>query len=177
MWQDGQDVLFHLRLRTSNYLIRTPGIRLVGALDAPENETVLLAGEISHGRLTAETSGATRRNATIPLSPSLVWTFVSPWDATFAAPPDLLTAAFLVLAFAVCGLLGRLWGVQAGQRTLSAGSLAVALVIAMGGVPAASGLPAVRWWEWVAAATGLVLAWLLALPLTARLDARTGRSA
>jgi hypothetical protein len=166
-----------LRLRTSNYLVRTPGIRLVGALDAPENQAISLTVEISHGRLTASTTGATRRNATIPLSPSLVWTLVSPWDATFAAAPDLRTAAFLVLAFAVCGVLGQLWGERAGQRTLSAISLALALVIAMGGVPAASGLPAVRWWEWVAAAAGLLLAWLLALPLSARLDARTVRSA
>jgi len=35
----------------------------------------------------------------------------------------------------------------------------------------------VRWWEWIAAATGLVLAWLLATPLSARLDARAVRSA
>lgn len=177
MWQDGQDVLFHLRLRTSTYLVRTPGIRLVGALDAPRDAVVMLAVEISHGRLTAETSGATRRSATIPLSPSLVWTLISPWDATFPAPPDPLTAVFLVLAFAVCGLLALLWGVQAGRRTLTGVSLALALVMALGGVPAASGLPAVRWWEWIAAATGLVLAWLLATPLSARLDARAVRSA
>jgi hypothetical protein len=82
-----------------------------------------------------------------------------------------------VLAFAVCGLLALLWGVQAGRRTLTGVSLALALVMALGGVPAASGLPAVRWWEWIAAATGLVLAWLLATPLSARLDARAVRSA
>ena len=164
----------HFRIRTRSRLLRLPSPTYVlrdafpatggsaGSTRAT-GEIVRLGGELADGRvsLRAEHGGVERR-FTARLSPYVAWSLVL---APLAVDDVGLVIGAVYLA--LLALPAAFWGARAGWRAaLPALALAGAAVLVV--VPWLAGLPLPAWWEWLAAAAGIGVGWLLGRRRVAR---------
>jgi hypothetical protein len=161
--QRGRDAIFQWRMRTQEFHLRSPAMRLPDALAAAPGDTLTLAGAYGHDRLwlTAALAGrpAAARSIAVPLSPSWSWAMLLPFEYEFGPEVYGLTALWLACLLFLPGYwAGRADGERGGRGT----ALAVAAGIAVGlaGVPLAVTLPAVAWTEWAGALAGGLLGYI-----------------
>lgn len=169
--QRGQDLVFRLRLRASDLLLRSPGVRLPGALAAAPGDTVTLrAQRDSQWFLLESVHGAKYRSFALALSPSLGWSLLTPFT-NYAWGPDAewmtaLWLAGLLLPFGYWLRLG--WGRRAQGWWLTALCAAAVVAIGLGAVAWLNGMVVPARGEWAAAAIGIMLGTLLAGPALAQ---------
>jgi hypothetical protein len=169
--QWGRDAYFRIRLRASDLLLRSPGVRLADVFPSEPGHPLTLAGQLDGAQLSVEADqGSARRVYRVTLSPSLGWGLLVPWENyAWGTTIELLTAAWLaglLLPFGYWLRLGWTGGDTGWWRTAA---LAVALLVAGLGVTAVlAGFPVPGRAEWGAAAIGIMAGSLLAGPAAAQ---------
>ncbi len=154
VWQDGAALIARSRLRLTDAGLRTPGIRLDGALPSHPGDTVRISFLVDRQamRLTAEQSTQTFR-AVMRLSPDLFWSAFLPFDwqgGTGARWWPLLPAllSYLMLGMALGrhpGLLGLAAAVTVfGGPLFGAGGFPDLAALLIAGLGPALGLLAGR---------------------------------
>jgi hypothetical protein len=161
--QQGRDAIFQWRMRTQEFHLRSPALRLPRALPAEPGDTVIVAGAYGHDRLWLTTTlagrPATARSIAVPLSPSWSWVMLLPFEYEFGPEVYALTALWLACLLLLPGYWAGRADAQRGGRTTGA-LIAAAVIVGLGGVPLLVTLPAVPWTEWAGALTGGLLGYL-----------------
>ncbi len=148
-------LVFSLRMRTADFRIRTPMIRLdsVFPRQRPATlDTMHVAGGLVHRRLwiRAVDHGVVRER-TLPMDAGLGWSYFLPFDYEYGTEAPWLT----VLWLAGLSAPALQWATRAGRSTALAvlASLAAALLA----IPYAAGAHPTPWWEWLALAAGAAI--------------------
>lgn len=172
--QDGEDLIFRLRLRAADYELHEPELRLPGVLSR-EGDTLRVGGGLHAGQLYLRaTSARLDRSRVAALSPSWGWMFVLPWHYAMGPEGRFLTALW------VAGLLlpVAFWASRGLRRSPEAsgeiGFLILIVGLGLGLVPLVAGLPPVHWSEWLSAGGGLACGWWLGRRSAAFRPATTG---
>ena len=150
--QEGQDLVFRVRMRSVLLRLRNPIVALPRAFAGMPGDTVDAEGALRNGVFELSVRNGDRlRTRSLPLSASWGWSLVLPWDYALGTEAHLLTGLWIV------GLVGVLayWGMVAGVMGWM-GSLGTAIFL-LTGIPRFFGLPSAHWSEWVAAGFGLLL--------------------
>jgi hypothetical protein len=153
--QDGRDLIFRVRTRTSPLGLRSPALRLADALPAEPGARLELRARYTPGRYHLEAEvGPASFTQQLALSASWGWTFLLPFDHAFGAEMPWLTVLW------VGGLLLPV-GYYAGRSGDFRGSAAwVALVMLLGVglvlIPALSHFALWHPLEWMAGVIGPV---------------------
>ncbi len=160
--QWGRDLVFRVRLRTRDFKLHTPAVRLTEVLSTIPGAPLSIRAGMDRGRvflqLMRDGHGYRRELA---LSPGLAWSFVFPYELAFGPEVHFPTALW------VAGLLLPVGYWVRRARTTRRGQwggcalLAFLLGLGLGAVPFAMGLPAVHWSEWLAGVAGMVAGWSL----------------
>ena len=163
--QDGRDVEFGIRQRAAAFRLRNPAIALPETAPPHPGDTIRIATGIAGKRFFVTASGAgTTRSRTLGFSPSWGWSFILPYDDAFGPMTRPLTALWIggfMFPLSYWGGRSRAEG-RHGRGAKELAAILLTLVIGLGVVPAAFGLPPVHWSEWVAALVGVGGGWLLA---------------
>ncbi len=156
--RDGDDLIFRVRLRASDFRLRGPTLRLPDAFGGHARDTLLVEGMYGGGHLEAMVEGdhGIMDRRAVPLSPSWGWSMVMPYRYAFGNSLRFLTMLW------IAGLLAPIgwWAARAGAGIRAEWRFAPVLavpVLGLGVVPVLWGLPPVHPTEWLAAALGLAL--------------------
>jgi hypothetical protein len=152
-------LVFSLRMKTADFGVRTPMIRLdsVFPRHRPTNiDTIRVAGGIIHRQLwiRAEDHGVVRER-TLPLDAGLGWSYFLPFDYEYGTEAPWLTALWLA-GLAAPALA---WATRAGRATVLA--VAASLALALLAIPFLARAHPTPWWEWAALAAGSLLGFAL----------------
>ncbi|MEO6447550.1 MAG: VanZ family protein [Gemmatimonadaceae bacterium] len=170
--QRGTDFVFRTRLATRDWNFRTPAFAIAGAL-AGEAEPMSLVGELSEAGWTLSVHSARGAVARfVPLSLSLGWSFILPFEHPLVEGDWWISTVWLV----ALALLPAYWGAMAGRRAgnrrlrpgpwwfassgVVLGGLATIASVARFPMPAAS--------EWLGVALGCVAGFGIAAAVVAR---------
>jgi hypothetical protein len=153
----GTDLAFQPPARSYALRLRRPALRLPGALSAgPGTPWQVAAGE-RHDTVWATWATARARYRVVqPLSPSLGWSLLIPFDYAYGPEVHLLTGLW------IAGLLVPIgyWASRTrGSRYLPSAAPGLLLLTGLGLIPMLTGYPAVHWSEWLAGAAGLGAGW------------------
>lgn len=167
--QQGRDAVFSWRLRTQEFRLRSPTMRLRGVLPATAGDTVLLVGAYGHDRLWLTAVSSTRpptpaRTLAVALSPSWSWAMLLPFEYDFGPEVSALTALWLAALLFLPGYWAGWAGTDHRHRWFFA-VVAGVIVAGLAGVPVLVTLPAVPWTEWLGAVGGALGGWLLGAAL------------
>lgn len=163
----GCDLEFHLWSRVSDLRMRGPSVTVPrvfpcgGAVDRargePEGDTMVVSGE-RDGSLIRVTALGRGRDAsrTLPLTPTLGWSFFFPWTYPFGGTHWPLSALW------VAGLLFPVayWAGRARARRGPPALLAV-VALGLGALPPIAGLATPGIGEWAATLVGGAAGWAL----------------
>lgn len=156
------------KTRSAEFLFRSPKVALVDAFRPPgvtgEPRVQLSCARRDGGIEAGAKHGGGARAYRLPLSPSLGWLLMAPFDIAFDARFRLASAAWLLALLVPVGY----WSSAAqrdqavkpnASRTWIVGFAAalVALTIGLTAVPLALGTATAAWWEWGAALAGVAL--------------------
>ena len=151
--QDGRDLIFRVRTRTSPLGLRSPALRLADALPSVPDTRIELRARYTpgHYQLDAEIGGSSH-SRDLALSASWGWTFLLPFDHAFGAEMPWLTVLW------VGGLLLPI-GYYAGRSAISGGPIAVSVLLLMLAaglvlIPALAGFALWHPLEWAAGILG-----------------------
>jgi hypothetical protein len=151
--QDGRDLIFRVRTRTSQLGLRSPALRLAAALpEGPGTRIELRARyRTGHYHLDAEI-GETSHSRDLALSASWGWTFLLPFDHAFGGEMPWLTMLWVGgLLLPVGYYAGRSGLLRPGTAfVILMGLLTVGLVV----IPGFAGFDLYHSVEWLAAIAG-----------------------
>lgn len=157
--QDGQDLIYRVRTRTSPLGLRSPALRLGNALPPDAGVRVELRARYTPGHYHLEAEiGGTSYSRDLALSTSWGWTFLLPFDHAFGAEMPWLTILWvggLLLPAGYYAGRSRLGGRQAGVALMLL--LATGLVV----IPALASFAIVHPLEWMAGVLGPVVGFRL----------------
>ncbi len=149
--QDHRDLAFRTRIRATILRLRNPYATLPGGMAGEPGDTVDAEGSLLEGRLILQARNGSRiATRLVPLSASLGWALVAPWNARLDGRTAALTALWvgcLLIPLAYWGALA------AGAAALLAPATTGVLLVV---VPVTAGFPPVGWTEWAAAALGIL---------------------
>ncbi len=154
----GRDLAFRVRTRAGASLLRNPGIRLTGVLPTTPGRLLDITAGLARGRLFLQLGkGENPQRREVALSPSWGWSLLLPYEYAFGPELYFLTALWIAgllfpVAYWWCRGAETAWNRALGQLALVPG-------LGLAALPALSGLPAVHWSEWAAAAIGIGLGW------------------
>lgn len=153
--QDGQDLIFRVRTRTSPLGLRSPALRLANALPAEPGARLELRARYTPGRYHLEAEvGPESYTQDLALSASWGWTFLLPFDHAFGAEMPWLTILW------VGGLLLPLgyYAGRSGYFRWQAASLALLMLLVIGLIliPVLSHFAVFHPLEWAAGVVGPV---------------------
>lgn len=146
------NLIFSLRMRTSDLKVKNPTIRLDSVF--PQHrpvklDTMFVSGGLVHKELwiRAENHGVVRER-TLPMDAGLGWSYFLPFDYEYGREAPWLT----VLWLGGLSAPAMHWATRAGRRALFVvlAALATALLL----IPLATGAHATAWWEWLGLAAG-----------------------
>jgi hypothetical protein len=149
------NLTFSLRLRTANFGIQTPAIRLDSVFPRKRPaklDTMHVAGGLIHRQLwiRAEDHGVVRER-TLPLDAGLGWSYFLPFDYEYGTEAPWLTAFWLASLAAPA----MYWAARAGRTTALA--VTASLALALLAIPFATRAHPTPWWEWLALAAGVLI--------------------
>jgi hypothetical protein len=168
--QRQRDLVFRMRMRTARALVRTPAAVIVDAFpyvplwplsERTPRDTMRVAGGVRDRILyvAATLRGRTVRRE-VPLAVTLGWSFFLPFEYSYGAEVPFLTAVW------VGGLLlpAGYWAARTSRPSARSGVrwgalFGLTIVVGLGVLPAVWRLHPSRWWEWAAAAAGLLVGW------------------
>ncbi len=144
-----RDLVFRLRTRAAALRLRTPAVRLAGALEPAREDTARLEGGLEGRRLfVRRSSAAGERSYQVPLTPTLGWALLLPFHYSMGPERRLASAAW---SAALLLLLGY-WAARAGGAApLLLGGLAA---LALAGLPRVFGMDPLPWSDWLGTALG-----------------------
>ncbi len=165
--QDGRDGVFGVAVRGTLLGLRTPSVRIAGAI--VRGDTVTLTGAYRHGRyeLQAENRGGVRHRE-LRASPSWGWAFLLPFPLyAFGSNVIGLTALYLAAAWCVLGYWNAR-SVVAANTIAPVARMGIAIVLGLGVAPIILALPVAHWSEWLATIVGGAAGWTIARAITRR---------
>ena len=150
-----------LPARALRFRLVPPAVTLPDGLPERAGVPVRLTatGRDGRVRLTSDYGGQVR-SVELGMSPAYGWIMVLPFDLASGAGVRWITALGLALAALPLGF----WARRTGRPAVASAGLAVALALALAGIPAAGGFPPVHWSEWMAGALGAAGGWALRRP-------------
>lgn len=156
------DLVFRIRMRANDFLLRSPAIRLDDAFESASHsgsDTMMIAGGIDSNRLFVEMQwqgSAARRE--LRLSPNLGWAFFQPLDTPMGSYGVVLTSAWIIaLLFPIAYWMAR--GKERVGRSGGAALLLFMPILSFVAVPRLFHLPPVSVLEWVSALAGMAAGW------------------
>jgi hypothetical protein len=172
MWMDqvGWNLTCLQKTRSALLRLRSPKVALVNGLRAPAGAAdsaafAHLSCSRRHGALDAGVAyGAEVRGYRLPLTPSLGWLLLSPFDLAFDARYRVVSALWLVCLLVPAGFWS--WAAYARpaspRRSRALGSAgiaatAVATIIGLVVAPRVFDVATGAWWEWAACIAGAVI--------------------
>ena len=146
---------FSLRMRTADFGVRTPMIRLDSVFPRRRPvklDTMRVAGGLIHRQLwiRAEDHGVVRER-TLPMDAGLGWSYFLPFDYEYGTEAPWLTALWL----AGLSAPAMHWATRAGRTAV--GAVAASLSLALLAIPYAARAHPTPWWEWLALAAGALI--------------------
>ncbi len=150
--QDGRDLVFRVRTRTGPLGLRSPALRLAGALPGEPGARLELRARYTPGHYQLEAEiGETEHRRELALSASWGWTFLLPFDHAFGAEMPWLTMLW------VGGLLLPV-GYYAGRGRMPPRTATLGLLVILSAglvvIPALAHLALVHPLEWIAGVVG-----------------------
>jgi hypothetical protein len=146
------NLIFALRMRTTDAKIQTPSIRLDSVFPRHRSkmpDTVFVAGGlIQHELWISAVRNGVRRERTQPVDAGLGWSYMLPFPYEYGEEARWLT----VLWIAGLGAPAMYWATRAGRTTLLA--VGAALSLSLAAIPLATSVHATAWWEWAGLAIG-----------------------
>jgi len=167
--QEGTDAVFTVPVRGTFAGLRTPSVRLAGAMRANARDTVTLRGIYAHGRyhLTA-VHGRAVVVRDLAASPSFLWAFLLPIPMyAFGSEVHAVTALWIACIWLLFGY----WGARAigsARRAQIFAASAATLCLGLAMAPVLFGVPPSHWSEWVAGVGGFAGGWAFARFVLAR---------
>lgn len=158
--QDGTDLVFRIRTRSSSLKLRGPSLNIPDALPGKPGVPFTAKAEFGTGwyRVSANTNGGSLSRE-MHESASWGWTLLLPFDHAFGGEMPWLTMLW------VGGLLLPVgyWAGRSGRLTQAsaAGALLVLLVLGLWAIPAGFGLHHGVPTEWFAGLSGSTVGWIL----------------
>jgi hypothetical protein len=157
--QWGRDLVFRVRMRTQNFRLRNPAFNLKDVLSTTPGKLLRIRAGLDRGRLFLQLArdGQEYRRE-LALSPSWGWSFVLPYPYryNFGTEVHFLTALWIAGLLMPVAYWAHRGVTTGGERWRAAALLALVVGLGLGLVPLATGLAAVHWSEWVAAAAGMM---------------------
>jgi len=172
--QLGQKVLFSVRTRSADFLLRTPAAKVYRALPEPAGQAVTIGGSLDADLLTAFTKvGGRTDSAAVRISPGLGWALVLPLTFyPFDYRPDITSAVWTALPLLLVGYwggrsqgthsIGKELPSRATARTAVLGCAGLLLTTGLGAIPPLTGTARQGWEAWVACIAALLLGGLAA---------------
>jgi hypothetical protein len=164
--QRGTIVEASIRLRASAMRLRSPVVRMDAALPQQAGVTTVIGAGIENGILHLHNAS---QQARLPLRPSLGWALISPFRST-GGSWTVVALGMLWIGFSVLPL--AYWAGGTRNPPFAIITMAAALGIGLGLLPAWFHLPATAWHEWVAVAASLALGTISGLHLRAFRNSR-----
>lgn len=158
--QWGRDLIFRVRMRVRDFRLINPAIKLTDVLSTTPGKLLRIRAGLDRGRLFLDLvrDGQEFRRE-LALSPNWAWSFVLLYPNRYVFGPEV----HFLTALWIAGLLIPVgyWvqrGATTGHERWKAGALLAGVVgLGLGAIPLATGLAAVHWSEWVAAAAGMIV--------------------
>lgn len=173
--QGGDELVFRLRLRASTLRLETPAFALAGAFRTDtgvdreslgSSETV--SATLDRGRLRL---AARRQEALVSrefdMTPAVAWSFFLPWDYWFGPNAGWVSQLWVAAVLIPLGYWTAIIGSPKGVgRAMAALLVLVSTTLAF--VPEVFALPQTRASQYLSAAAGLGLGWLVSALVAAR---------
>ncbi|HET8624181.1 MAG TPA: VanZ family protein [Gemmatimonadales bacterium] len=150
----GDDLVYRLRTRAFDALLRPPAIRLTGAFGGRDSSLVGVAGRYDPSGATfvvALEANGTRAERRVPLSAQWGWMLLVPFAYAYGPEGPIATAVWIFGWMVPLGF----WGWRSGRLGAAAGLGLLAL--GLGVVPRVFGLQGAAGGEWLAALAGFGL--------------------
>lgn len=150
--QDGEDLVFRMRMRAAILRLRAPQAVLAGGFRGGPGDTADATASLTDSRfeLRSAVNGRTASRS-IPLDPAWGWMLVSPIEARLDRLAELGTGVW------IAGLFGVLtfWAAMADGKAIAV--IAGTALVLFAGVPLAAGFPLPGIPDWLAALAGTLL--------------------
>ena len=174
--QRGHDLLFSVRTRSSDIGLRSPIVRLAGAIvasadgDGPAADTVAVLGRLHRGILSLDRHGERPSHVALRITPTTGWVYFAPTAITTRVASWIIDGLWVAALLCPVGY----WGAAAlsggrGQQPRERGrwllpTIGLAIVLPLALVARVSGAPPAAWTTWCFAVAGLLIG-VLALRL------------
>jgi VanZ family protein len=160
--QWGRDLFFRVRMRTGDFRLGPPALRLPDVLSTTPGILLRIRAGLDRGRLFLQlTRDGHEYRRELAMSPSWGWSFVLPYEAAFGPEVYFLTSLWIAGLLLPIAYWARRGATTGSERWRAGALLALLVGLGLGAVPLATGLPPVHWSEWVAAAAGMAAGWCL----------------
>ncbi len=160
----GRDLIFRVRMRVSDLRLRNPALRLSEVLPAVPGKQLQIRAGLDRGSLFLQlTRDGQEFRRELALSPSWGWSFLLPEEYAFGSEVHFLTALWIAGLLLPIAYWARRGATTSAQQWRASALLAALVGSGIGAVPLATRIPPVHWSEWLAAATGLLAGWSLAI--------------
>ena len=179
--QEGRNLIFWLRMRSSDARLRNIFLRLRDVLaPAPSarpsghDDTVYVLGRRSNGHLSlSATTGHRQLSTTLPLSPTIGWNLLMPFDYPLDRSATFLTALWVAGLLLPIGYWSARGSVQQASDALRPSgargrhgvhavlTLAAVLIVGLLIIPMVSRLAIAPASDWLAAIAGVLIGWIV----------------